>query len=100
MRVWFSGMIAVCGIGRPSGRRNSATTAYQSAMPPIVAASANAATKDSQGHCASKYFASAKIATQRQRAPVAMAFVRRSAASFSASSKPEEAGCVSGSLKT
>ena len=37
-------MIAVCGIGRPSGRRNSATTAYQSASPPTVAAAANAAT--------------------------------------------------------
>ena len=33
-------MIAVCGIGNPNGLRNNATTAYQSASPPIVAASA------------------------------------------------------------
>ena len=44
MRAWLRGMIAVCGIGRPSGRRNSATTAYQSANPPTVAAAAKAAT--------------------------------------------------------
>ena len=44
MRRWLRGMIAVCGIGRPSGRRNSATTAYQSASPPTVAAEAKAAT--------------------------------------------------------
>jgi hypothetical protein len=36
--------------------------------------------------------ASAKIATQTQRAPVAMTFVRRSAASFSESSTPEGVG--------
>ena len=33
---------AVCGIGRPSGRRNSAVTANQSARPPTIAASAKA----------------------------------------------------------
>ena len=44
MRSWLRGMMAVCGIGRPSGRRNSATTAYQSASPPTVAAAAKAAT--------------------------------------------------------
>ena len=33
------GMIAVCGIGRPSGWRNSAVTANQSASAPTVAAS-------------------------------------------------------------
>src|SRR5437879_5834425 len=32
--------IAVCGIGRPSGRRNSAVTANQSARPPTSEASA------------------------------------------------------------
>jgi hypothetical protein len=43
IRSLFSGMIAVCGIGRPSGRRNSAVTANQSARPPTIAASAKAA---------------------------------------------------------
>ena len=33
MRSLFDGMIAVCGIGRPSGWRNSAVTANQSASP-------------------------------------------------------------------
>ena len=33
-RSFCVGMIAVCGIGRPSGWRNSAVTANQSAMPP------------------------------------------------------------------
>ena len=37
------GMIAVCGIGRLSGRRNSATTANQSASAPTMAASVKAA---------------------------------------------------------
>ena len=42
--IWFlrAGTIAVCGIGRPSGRRNSAVTANQSARPPTSAASAKA----------------------------------------------------------
>ena len=38
------GMIAVWGIGRPSGRRNSAVTANQSARAPTMAASAVART--------------------------------------------------------
>jgi hypothetical protein len=38
-------MMAVCGIGRLSGRRNSATTANQSARAPTVAASQNALTQ-------------------------------------------------------
>ena len=36
---------AVCGIGRPSGRRNRAVTANQSATPPTIDASAPAWTK-------------------------------------------------------
>ena len=36
--------IAVCGIGRPSGRRKSAVTANQSASAPTIAASAVART--------------------------------------------------------
>ena len=43
MRSLLRGMIAVCGIGRLSGRRNSATTANQSASAPIIAASLKAA---------------------------------------------------------
>ena len=39
-RAWFDGSSAVCGMGRPSGRRNSASTANQSASPPIIPASA------------------------------------------------------------
>ena len=44
MRSFWVGMIAVCGIGKPSGWRNSATTANQSATAPTIAASQNAAT--------------------------------------------------------
>src|ERR1700761_9100478 len=39
---------AVCGIGRPSGRRNRAVTANQSATPPTIDASAPACTKPSR----------------------------------------------------
>ncbi len=39
---------AVCGMGRPSGRRNSAVTANQSATPPTIDASAPACTKPSR----------------------------------------------------
>ena len=45
-RTFCAGMIAVCGIGRPSGWRNSAVTANQSAMPPTnpaLAAACNTA---------------------------------------------------------
>ena len=45
IRSLFLGTIAVCGMGRPSGWRNSAVTANQSAMPPTIPASANARTK-------------------------------------------------------
>ena len=41
---FFVGMIAVCGIGSPSGRRKSAVTANQSASPPTMPASAIART--------------------------------------------------------
>ncbi len=37
------GMIAVCGMGRPKGRRNNAVTANQSASAPTMPASAAAA---------------------------------------------------------
>ncbi len=44
MRFLLFGMIAVCGIGNPSGCLNSATTANQSAIAPTIAASAKAPT--------------------------------------------------------
>ena len=65
MRFWLAGMIAVCGMGRPSGRLNSATTAYQSARPPMVAASAKAATKPSHGQRGCNARAAANSATHR-----------------------------------
>ena len=42
--VGMLGTMAVCGIGRPSGRRNKATIANQSAQAPTMPASANART--------------------------------------------------------
>ena len=48
IRSLFLGKIAVCGIGRPSGCRNSAVTANQSASPPTRAASAVARTSSIQ----------------------------------------------------
>ena len=44
MRVLLRGTIPVWGIGSPKGRRNSATTANQSAQAPTMPASANART--------------------------------------------------------
>ena len=44
MRAWLRAMTAVCGMGRPSGLRNNATTANQSASAPTMAASAMAFT--------------------------------------------------------
>jgi hypothetical protein len=42
IRSLLCGTIAVCGIGMPSGWRNKATTANQSAQAPIIPASAKA----------------------------------------------------------
>jgi hypothetical protein len=53
------GMIAVCAIGMPSGWRNSAVTANQSARPPTTAASNPAAKMCSQVSPASGPVASA-----------------------------------------
>src|SRR5207237_783049 len=47
MRSLLAGTIAVCGIGRRNGRRNSAVTANQSASPPTSAASATERTNNS-----------------------------------------------------
>src|ERR1700723_401948 len=78
-------MIAVCGIGNPSGLRNSATTAYQSARPPMVAASAKAATKPKTGCSGSNIFAVTNSASVRVRTSVASTLTRRSSAARAAS---------------
>ena len=83
-------MIAVCGIGSPSGRRNSATTAYQSASPPIVAASANAATKPNAGCSGSSSFAVTNSASVAASTSVASALTRRSSAARAASAGARE----------
>src|SRR6266852_813858 len=90
-------MIAVCGIGRPNGRLNSATTAYQSARPPIVAASAKAATKPKIGCTCSRIFATANSVKVPASTNVACALTRFSSAARCASpgaSKEKVAGRV------
>jgi hypothetical protein len=78
-------MIAVCGIGNPKGLRNSATTAYQSASPPMVAASANAATKPNTGCIGSNSFAVTNSASVPASTKVANSLTRRSSAARAAS---------------
>src|SRR5882757_658158 len=85
IRCWLLWMIAVCGIGSPKGRRNSATTAYQSARPPMVAASAKAATKPNAGCRCSKAFAVTNSAKVPASTRVASALMRRNSAARSAS---------------
>src|ERR1700727_2213029 len=83
-------MIAVCGIGNPSGLRNSATTAYQPASPPIVAASAKAATKPNTGCTGSSHFAATNSASVVHSTSVASALTRRNSAARAASPGDEE----------
>src|SRR5881396_2320018 len=78
-------MIAVCGIGNPKGLRNNATTAYQSASPPIVAASANAATKPKIGWMGSSAFAVTNRVSVPTSTDVASALTRRNSAARAAS---------------
>src|ERR1700738_82957 len=78
-------MIAVCGIGSPSGLLNSATTAYQSARPPMVAASANAATKPKTGCTGSNTFAVTNSNSVPASTSVASALTRRNSAARAAS---------------
>src|ERR1700730_8402192 len=88
-------MIAVCGIGNPNGRLNSATTAYQSASPPMVAASANAAMKPNTGCTFTSHFATTNSASVAASTSVASALTRRSSAAREASpgvSKEKVAG--------
>src|ERR1700687_4316346 len=85
MRCWLLWMIAVCGIGNPNGLRNSATTAYQSANPPMVAASANAATKPKIGCIGRHGFGGKKSASVTASTSVASALTRRTSAAPAAS---------------
>src|SRR3954471_9646048 len=85
IRAWLLWMIAVCGIGRPSGRLNSATTAYQSASPPMVAASAKAAMNPNTGCTVSSHFATTNRTSVEPSTSVASAFTRRNSAARSAS---------------
>src|SRR5215213_5292906 len=77
-------MIAVCGIGSPNGLRNSATTAYQSASPPMVAASANAARKPKAGCTGTSNFAITNSASVQASTKVASALTRGSSAARAA----------------
>src|SRR5260370_1871440 len=73
------------GTGSRKGRRNSATPAYQSARPPMVAASAKAATKPNAGCRYSKAFAVTNSAKVPASTRVASALMRRNSAARAAS---------------
>lgn len=75
------GMIAVCGIGSPSGRRNRAVTANQSASAPTIPPSAAARTYASHGCRSWNMNAMTNAMAMKTRAPSATAFIRRSARS-------------------
>ena len=72
-------MIAVCGIGSPSGCRNSAETANQSAKAPTIAASANARTYPTQPWASSCQRAMKKTTDTKTKSNVARIFIFRSA---------------------
>src|SRR5436305_6997275 len=78
-------MIAVCGIGNPKGLRNRATTAYQSARPPMVAASAKAAMKPNTGWMCSRLLAAMNSVSVPASTSVASALTRRNSAARAAS---------------
>src|SRR5579883_488380 len=83
-------MMAVCGIGKPSGRLNSATTAYQSASLPIVAASAKAATKPNAGWIGKNNFATTNSVNVPASTSVARRLTRLSSAARAASMGAKE----------
>src|SRR3954447_18525183 len=72
-------MMAVCGIGRPSGWRNSADTANQSASAPTMAASANARTYPAQPCVCSIQRKTRNTTVATTRNAVAMNFILRNA---------------------
>ena len=82
------GMIAVCGIGMPSGCLNNAVTANQSASAPTMPASAAARTYPTQAAADPLFCAQVhtrKITVAAIRKPSATSFIRRSARCRSAS---------------
>ncbi len=83
MRSLLRGITAVCGMGRPSGRRKRAVTANQSAQAPTVPASANARTQASHGaragHRAAATLAATNTTAISASSPVASARMRASA---------------------
>ena len=81
-------MIAVCGIGMPSGCLNNAVTANQSASAPTMPASAAARTYPTQAAARPPFCAQVharKITVAAIRKPSATNFIRRSARRRSAS---------------
>ena len=88
---FFVGMIAVWGIGRPSGCRKSAVTANQSASAPTMAASAVARTYPIHvgPSLTSHHRASRNTTVAASSSPVASAFIRRRSRSrVAASTRP------------
>ena len=77
-RAFCVGMIAVCGIGRPSGWRNRAVTANQSAMPPTNPALAAACRNSAHGPGGRAKVPSIRAAMPSS-SPVASVFCRRNA---------------------
>ena len=77
-----SGMMAVWGIGMPSGWRNRAVTANQSARPPTIDASAVARTKPSHPRSPSPRRVSRNTPVAARSRPVARRLVTASCASF------------------
>src|SRR6266851_1588055 len=80
IRSLLRGTIAVCGIGRPSGRRNTAVTANQSASAPTTAASAPARTSRIQKSGDLTRIVARKMAAAPINRAVARRRLRRSAA--------------------
>ena len=80
--IWsfLRGMIAVCGIGRPSGCRNRAVTANQSASPPTIAASLAACRNGQMPWPSPTSRHSTKTTAASTSPPVATSFIRISAA--------------------
>src|ERR1700680_2143742 len=83
IRSLLCGTIAVCGSGIPPGWRNSATTANQSASPPISAASLKASTQPRNGYAGRRRAAITKTIAITPNRAVAIVFIRRKRARLS-----------------
>ncbi|MNT32814.1 hypothetical protein D3C72_1687130 [compost metagenome] len=88
MRSLLLGMMAVWGMGSPIGRRNSATTANQSASAPTVAASQKARTH-AQAPCPPMTWLVMKPLTMAASRASAAIFIRRSCARRASESRAE-----------